>query len=190
MSKTSKSETQVRLAKEEAERAAKMAKQKADRLAAEAKSQPDQQFRDLIEIKRIEIAPGRLRALNSEKVAEIADSMSRQGQLHPIVTRVAVNKDFYTLVVGRHRLEAAKQLGWKKIRATSYGEMTDDAAALAEIDENLCRSELSSAERAAHIGRRKELYEKLHPETKHGAAPGAGRGKKKSPKGTKLGSFA
>jgi hypothetical protein len=31
-------------------------------------------------------------------------------------------------VSGRHRLEAAKQLGWKQIRANTYGEMTDDAA--------------------------------------------------------------
>jgi hypothetical protein len=34
---------------------------------------------------------------------------------------------------------------------------------------------LSPAEQA-----RKKLYEKLHPETKQGKAPGAGRGKKKS----------
>jgi hypothetical protein len=31
-------------------------------------------------------------------------------------------------VSGRYRLEAAKQLGWKQIRANTYGEMTDDAA--------------------------------------------------------------
>ena len=30
-----------------------------------------------------------------------------------------------------------------------------------------------------HVGRRKELYEKLHPETKKGAAPGAGKGRGK-----------
>src|SRR5262249_32862809 len=43
-----------------------------------------------------------------------------------------------------------------------------DAALLAEIDENLIRADLTPAERAAHVGRRKELYEKLHPEAKHG----------------------
>src|SRR5262249_55551949 len=37
--------------------------------------------------------------------------------------------------------------------------------------------ELSPAERAMHVGRRKEIYETLHPETKQG---GSGRGRKKS----------
>jgi hypothetical protein len=93
------------------------------------------------------------------------------------------------LVIGLHRLKAAMKLGWTQIRATAHGKMTNDEADLAEIDENLCRSELSPAERANHIGLRKAIYERQHPTTKHGAAPGAGRGKKKSPKEPKLGSF-
>lgn len=39
------------------------------------------------------------------------------------------------------------------------------------------RTFLSPAERALHVAKRKELYEKAHPETKHGAV---GRGRKKS----------
>jgi hypothetical protein len=52
-----------------------------------------------------------------------------------------------------------------------------DGAELAEIDENLIHIDLTPAERAMHITRRKELYEKLHPETQKGAT-GKGRPKK------------
>lgn len=38
----------------------------------------------------------------------------------------------------------------------------------AMIDENLCRAELSTAERSAQTARRKAIYEDLHPETRHG----------------------
>jgi hypothetical protein len=43
---------------------------------------------------------------------------------------------------------------------------------------------LSPAERA-----RKKPYEKLHPETKQGKAPGAGRGKKKSSEESQVETF-
>jgi len=42
-------------------------------------------------------------------------------------------------------------------------------AELAMIDENLCRTDMTLAERARIMARRKELYEEKHPETKHGA---------------------
>ena len=48
------------------------------------------------------------------------------------------------------------------------GVLSDDEAELIQIDENLIRANLSDAERILHVARRKELYEKLHPETKHG----------------------
>jgi ParB family transcriptional regulator, chromosome partitioning protein len=39
---------------------------------------------------------------------------------------------------------------------------------LREIDENLVRTDLNLLERAEHLLRRKELYERLHPETRKG----------------------
>jgi len=41
-------------------------------------------------------------------------------------------------------------------------------AELALIDENLCRNDLTPAERAAAQARRKAIYQQLHPETKAG----------------------
>ena len=151
-----------------------------------SKPQPDQ-FGDLIDIDKIEVGD-RLRALDLEKVDALVELMAHQGQLHPIVTRAVEGGSEFVLVVGLHRLKAAMKLGWTQIRATAHAKMSDDAAVLAEIDENLCRSELSPAGRADHVGRRKAIYERLHPETKHGAAPGkAGAGKAK---GAKSASFA
>jgi hypothetical protein len=46
-------------------------------------------------------------------------------------------------------------------------------AQLAEIDENLVRADLSPAENALHIAKRKEIYERIHPETKQGSTPGS-----------------
>lgn len=75
---------------------------------------------------------------------------------------------------GLHRLEAAKALDWDEIDAVFMG--ADDAhRTLAEIDENLCRAELTPAQAAYHTAKRKEVYEALYPETKRGVAGGKAR---------------
>src|SRR4249919_1019910 len=68
----------------------------------------------------------------------------------------------------RHRFEAARNCGHQTILAEAYDCLRDDDADLNKINENLIRANLSDAERILHVARRKELYEKLHPETKHG----------------------
>ena len=79
-----------------------------------------------------------------------------------------------------HRLAAAKTLQWESIWATVLEGLNADRAALAEIDENLARADLSPAERAAHQYARKELYERLHPQTRKGSA--GGRAKSANPR--------
>ena len=80
--------------------------------------------------------------------APLAESMRKIGQLSPII----VTKDF-TLVAGLHRLEAAKLLGWESLRAEvrDYDEIE---ARLAEIDENLCRNDLTVWEQSRHVAER------------------------------------
>ncbi len=108
--------------------------------------------------------------------------------------------DSGVLVAGLHRLEACKSLGWDSIETvdvhlqalTRYGlgdslcssltvEQSDQIESelhsltvLAEIDENLCRAELTASERVTATVRRKAIYEQLHPETKAGPSQAAG----------------
>lgn len=125
-------------------------------------------------------AEKRLRTIDPDWVAMIAASMQEEGQRTPIEVRKAGKR--YKLIAGGHRLEALKLAGietaWCVVK-----KATDDEAMLLEIDENLCRRELSELDRAIFLARRKEVYETLHPETKHGAAPNGG-------KDDKLGIFA
>ena len=155
------------------------AAQKAGALAAEKKVadailfEPRGATVRMIPLCHIEVAPKRMRALRPATVDEIAESIqARGGLLQPIVVRPRRQRkdsgECYSLVAGWHRFEAVRKLGHDRIAAAILDGLNADAALLAEIDENLIRADLSPAERTAHVGRRKELYEKLHPETKHG----------------------
>jgi ParB-like chromosome segregation protein Spo0J len=143
---------------------------------------------DYIKLADIHLVPNhRPRAIRDDLVVKLAESMKTRGLLQPITVRPRSDSG-YSLVIGWHRLEAAKLLGRSTIAAT-VTDLDDDEAELAGIDENLIRDELSPAERALHVARRKELYEKLHPETRHGGAPGKAGGGKKA-KHAKLAAFA
>jgi ParB family transcriptional regulator, chromosome partitioning protein len=121
---------------------------------------------------RITSRAPRLRKERDDNVKELAASIEQHGQLQPIIVRPRADGDF-GLVAGRHRLRAVRKLKLATIRAEII-EADDDQATLIEIDENLVRANLTPAERALHISKRKEIYEKLHPETKQGASGGKG----------------
>ena len=113
--------------------------------------------RGYVALTDISVGEGRLRKLDPRLVDALAKSMRDRGQLQPISVRHRQGK--YELISGHHRLEAARKLGWKTMRAEiDYNSTTTDML-LAEIDENLMRGELSEAERAIHAAKRKELYE-------------------------------
>lgn len=130
----------------------------------------------------IAVKPERLRALRDGVVQELMESMKARGLVNPITLRPKPSAGYW-LVAGRHRLEAARKLKWTGIKATIVEGLDADAAELIEIDENLIRADLSPAERALHVDRRKTLYEKRHPEAKKGATGRSGK-KNKSNNGT------
>ena len=119
----------------------------------------------------------RLRTIRPDTVDALAQSMTDQGQLQPIIVRSRKDGGYW-VVAGLHRLEAAKKLKWTEINCTVFGEMEADEAELAEIDENLVRADLSPAERALHIGKRKELHEKVHGKAKANSARAAAVGRR------------
>lgn len=69
----------------------------------------------------------------------------------------------YKQIAGGHRLEELKlaqiENAWCVVK-----NVNDDEVELLEIDENLCRRELSALDRATFLTRRQDVYQKLHPE--------------------------
>lgn len=116
-----------------------------------------------VPIGKIQIKEGR-RSLDACHVKELADSIRELGLLNPLT----IDRD-YVLIAGLHRLEAVKALGWEDVECT-VSSLEGLAAELAEIDENIVRSDISTLEYGEILLRRKEIYETLHPETKEGIA--------------------
>jgi ParB family chromosome partitioning protein len=103
------------------------------------------------------------RKRNAGDIIQLSASINEIGLLQPIT----VTSDF-RLIAGLHRLTACKHLGWQEIEANVVDYDSEILSELAEIDENLIRNELTQFDKSIQTSRRKEIYEILHPETKHG----------------------
>ncbi|MGF1628290.1 MAG: ParB/RepB/Spo0J family partition protein [Kiloniellaceae bacterium] len=107
--------------------------------------------------------PERHRRFDPAKVGPLAESMRTIGLQQPI--SVWVDHDPETgeldvvLVAGRHRVEAARRLGWADIDAVEV-ELDATDREIWEISENLHRVGLTLQERDQHIRRYAELLEK------------------------------
>jgi len=112
----------------------------------------------LVKVKDVIVKEGRI-SLNSKIVNELVESIKQIGLLNPILIN-SKNE----LVAGLHRLEAYKVLGYDDIEANVVTLQQE----LAEIDENLIRNVLTAFVFDLQLARRKEIYESLYPETKHG----------------------
>lgn len=115
--------------------------------------------------------PNGHRNTSPKRVQDLADSILQIGLLQPI----GLNNS-HVLIYGRHRLEAFQSLDRRTIPAVIL-DFDDMKSEMATIDENLRRVELTTAQYAKQLKRRKELYEAMHPETKAGKAPGKTDGK-------------
>jgi ParB family transcriptional regulator, chromosome partitioning protein len=117
----------------------------------------------------------RLRDLNEDQVAVLAESIAHIGLLNPItvwappVVEDGLAVPQYSVVAGAHRLEACKRLGLAEIPAHIVA-LPELKRQLAECDENLAGPTLTKAERALFTRHRKAIYEALHPETRQHVA--------------------
>ena len=141
--------------------------------------------------------PDDRRALQADKVADLAQSMKVLGLLSPIAVRwvrkevtlpnTLTVKGAHHLVYGLHRLTAARQLGWTEIPCqvlfsstaaieTPYApkmQGNDRQALMVEIAENLHRAELTALERSEHIAAWIKLIEE-DPQASGEAEEGSG----------------
>ncbi|MBF2004887.1 MAG: ParB N-terminal domain-containing protein [Chlorogloeopsis fritschii C42_A2020_084] len=108
-----------------------------------------------IDINRVNILPNR-RPLNDQKVAELMESIKANGLLNPITLDQNLN-----LVAGLHRLTACKLIGLNEIECCIITCEDKDHARLAEIDENLIRSELDALERSELWLERDRILERM-----------------------------
>ncbi|MBX9594206.1 MAG: ParB N-terminal domain-containing protein, partial [Roseomonas sp.] len=120
------------------------------------------------------VVGARLRPVDEDYVALLADSMVEHGQQTPITVGPAGPDGRHKLIAGGHRMAAAVVAGLKAIDAI-VSDATGLDAELLEIDENLMRRELSALDRAVFLARRKDVYEALNPDTKHGGKRDKGK---------------
>lgn len=102
----------------------------------------------------------RLRQVDPEKVGLLAQSMDEIGLQTPItIWATGPEQTEAHLVAGRHRLEAAKKLGWEEIDCI-FTDLDGFERELWEIDENLVRADLSTEEKREHLKQRKVIWER------------------------------
>lgn len=120
------------------------------------------------------------REISRETVRALAASISEIGIINPLRVRPlghsanGIEGETYEVCAGNHRLKAALSLGLDEVPCVVVDD-DDLLAELAMIDENLCRAELSPADRARQTARRKAIYLELHPETAQHVAGGKAR---------------
>ena len=110
----------------------------------------------------------RLRPVSEAGVEALKASIIETGVMKDAIHVRQKKGKGLVLIAGAHRLEAARQLGWSEIEAKVWTDVTDDWSRLMEIDDNLAGAEMGPLDTAVFLAERKAVYERLHPEAKHG----------------------
>jgi hypothetical protein len=107
------------------------------------------------------------RPVDPQTVAILKETITTLGLLHPPTVKKGEH-DTFELLAGYHRFQAMKELGWTEIPVHVVAYDEDLKHEWAMIQENLSRKDLTVLDLAYALGRSKEIYEDLHPESRHG----------------------
>jgi len=113
------------------------------------------------------VASGQPRPLLTAEVDKLASSIKEIGLIQPITVAATtvmhgVAVPGWKIVAGHHRVAAVRSLGWKEIDAIVIDNEKNLQNELVEIDENLCRAELTASQRTKYTKRRAQIWEALH----------------------------
>jgi ParB family transcriptional regulator, chromosome partitioning protein len=135
----------------------------------------------LLTIDRVPVADidarSRLRPVSPAAVDSLVQSITETGVMKDAIHVRKKKSGQLVLIAGAHRLAAAQVLGWTDIEAKVWTDVTDDWSLLMEVDDNIAGAELNPLDTAVFLATRKDIYERLHPQSKvqHGAALAARR---------------
>lgn len=99
-----------------------------------------------------------IRNEHDKDIAELADSINRQGLINPI-TVMSVSGGKYRVIAGCRRLEAVKRLGLPHIECQVLESMSEKDIVLIQLAENVQRKNMSAQELVDVF---EELKEKYH----------------------------
>ncbi len=100
------------------------------------------------------------RHFDAEKLQELADSISAQGMLQPIVVRSLGNKG-YEIIAGERRWRAAQLAGMSDVPVTIH-EVDDQSAMAIALIENIQRDDLNPLEEAQALQRLLAEFQLTH----------------------------
>lgn len=111
----------------------------------------------VLEVSKI-ISVKNIRNEHDKDIAELADSINRQGLINPI-TVMSVSGGKYRVIAGHRRLEAVKRLGLPHIECQILESMSEKDIVLTQLAENVQRKNMSAQELVDVF---EELKEKYH----------------------------
>ena len=96
--------------------------------------------------------------INERYVNELAESLAAEGQLKPIIVKECADRPgWFQVIDGEHRVQAARKLGWERIRAEVY-ELDEVMALVYAVRVNMLHGlKLSDMDLAYHIKKLRDI---------------------------------